>query len=111
MRSYVIDSLEMDATKALAELLDSMDLQSSLGGIYWLPVPADFLTEIQKEHVQDCGPYVMALELDTSCVHLEFLVRAKNALHCTCVAYADTALQQHMMEYVNSLFAKLHIHM
>ncbi len=109
MRSYVIDSLEVDVTTALATLLKDLELQSSLAGIFWLPVPAQFLNNAQKEHVENCGPYVMALEIETFCVHLEFLVRAQNALHCTCVAYADAALRQYMMDYVDNLFLQLPI--
>ncbi len=110
MRYYYIDDLEMEHTRALCELLQNMHLQSTLQGVYWLPIPENLYTEEQISHKKACGPYIMALEIDESCCKLELLIRAQNQLHCSCVHYANPEVQHHMMHYVDSLLASLHIH-
>ncbi len=109
MRSYYVEGLEEKQIEKLSELLTSMDMQGSMPGLFWLPIPTSMHTEIQNEHAQQCGPYVMAFEIERAAVRLEFLVRARNALHCNCVGYATPALQMHMMAYVEELFTKLDI--
>ncbi len=109
MRSYLIEGLEEEQCKKLDALLTDMQLQGSMPGLFWLPIPQSMHTSLQDEHAQECGPYVMALEISSRTVQLEFLVRAKNALHCHCVGYADAALQMHMMRYVEDLFEQLSI--
>ncbi len=106
MHSYVIDELTIDQTNNITKRLNSMNLQSGVEGVYWLPIPEKFHTDIQQEHASKCGPYVMALEVDEDCICLELLVRAKNILHCNCVNYAQSELEQHMMRYVDSLLSQ-----
>ncbi len=83
-----------------------MNLQSGVEGVYWLPIPSELHSEIQKEHASKCGPYVMALEVDDESLCLELLVRAKSVLHCNCVSYAHAELEQYMMRYVDSLLSQ-----
>ncbi len=109
MRSYTIDSLTPEDCKKLADYFTAKNLQGSLAGIFWLPVPENFLNAAQREHDKQCGPHVMALELEGDCVRLEFLVRAKNALHCSCVSYAAPELEQHMMRMLDDTCAQLSI--
>ena len=68
MRYFLIDDLRAEETKRLCEHLDAMDLGAGLDGIYWLPIPAHMLSAVQKEHESQCGPYVMALECEETCV-------------------------------------------
>ncbi len=84
-------------------------MQGTVQGLYWLPVPAAMRTPLQEEHSKQCGPHVLALEVEGNAVILEFLVRAQNALHCNCVGYADASLRQHMMLYVDELLLSLNI--
>ncbi len=109
MRSYLVEGLEQEQLKKLDDLLSQMQLNGSMLGLFWLPIPATMHTSLQDEHVKECGPYVMGLEIKRDAVQLEFLVRARNALHCHCVAYASPELQMHMMRYVEELFTKLNI--
>ncbi len=109
MRSYLVEGLEDTHREKLTQLLTDMQLQGSLPGLYWLPIPTSMHSALQQEHAVDCGPYVMGFEIKESAVQLEFLVRAKNALHCHCVAYASPELQMHMMQYVEGLFTQLEI--
>ncbi len=109
MRSYLIEGLEEQHVEKLSEYLSSMHLQGSMPGLFWLPIPQVMQTELQHEHQQNCGPYVMGFDIERDSARLEFLVRAKNALHCNCVAYASPELQMHMMRYVEELLEKLEI--
>ncbi len=106
MRSYVIDDLTCDQCQNITKQLDAMNLGSGIEGIYWLPIPQTFYSDIQKEHMEKCGPYIMALEIDEACLRLELLVRAKSILHCNCVSYAQPELEQYIMRYVDSLLTQ-----
>ncbi len=106
MHSYLIDELTEDQTNSIIKRLDAMDLQSAVEGVYLLPIPKHLHNSIQNEHLDKCGPYVMALEIYEDCLRLELLVRAKSALHCNCVSYAQTELEQYMMRYVDSLLSQ-----
>ncbi len=111
MRSYLIDDVSMENCQKLQEHLIQLDLQATLPGVFWFTVPQEFFTQEQDAHATDCGPHVMALEIEEhkGLVRLEFLVRAKNALHCSCVGYASPALIQHMISRVDEIFAQLSI--
>ncbi len=106
MHSYLIDELTEDQTQSIMKRLDAMNLQSGVEGVYWLPIAQEFYTEIQEEHADKCGPYVMALEIDDESLCLELLVRAKSILHCNCVGYAHAKLEQYMMRYVDGLLSQ-----
>jgi len=104
MRSYYIDEFVPGELDRLAERLESMELSASMENLYWLPVPQELLTPVQREHMHECGPYVLALEiLDEAALRLELLVRARNRLRCECVSYAGQRLVNHMILYVHGL--------
>ncbi len=103
MRLYMIDELAEDIPTKLHKTLQDMELQSALPGVYWLPVPTHLYSALQQEHHKECGPYVMALEVEADSVRLELLVRGQGVLHCSCVGYATPELEQHMMRSVDEL--------
>lgn len=107
MRTYVIDEIMPEHTPLIEERLDSMELGSGMPGLYWLPIPADMLSEVQVEHQESCGPHCMALELGEGYLRLELLVRARNILRCGCIAYASPELEKHMMNYVDTMLKDL----
>lgn len=109
MKLYVIEDLTTDDLKAISQRLQAMELEAGLDGLYWLPVPEQYLSEIQQNHNDKCGPFAMALELLDDSLKMELLVRARNMLRCDCIAYAPPALQTHMMGYMDSLLAELGI--
>lgn len=109
MRTYTIDQLEeADIAAINARLLD-MELQAGLEGVYWLPVPRDMLTPVQKEHSASCGPYCLALEVEHNAVHLELLVRGMGRIRCKCLSFASRELRDHMIEYLEGLLTELNI--
>ena len=109
MRSYYIDELVPGELERLAERLDKMEIGAGMEDLYWLPVPNDLLTPIQKQHAGECGPYVLALEILDEALRLELLVRARNRLRCDCVAYAERKLVNHMIGYLHDLLEGLKI--
>ncbi len=103
MRTYVVDELDEEILEKLRSKLTDMQLQSAILDVYWFPVPEHLYRHIQQEHAHECGPYVMALEINGDSVKLEFLVRGHNVLHCSCVGYATPELEQYMMRYLDGL--------
>ena len=109
MRSYVLDEFMPGELARIANRLEEMELFAGMEGLYWLPVPPELLTPLQREHERECGPYVLALEILDEALRLELLVRARNRLRCDCVAYAEPELVQRMIAYLHALLDELKI--
>ena len=116
MRSYLIEDLVEDDLKKIAAALNELELRGPLEGIYYLPLPEELLQPEQKDHLGECGPYFMAVELVegpsemSECqVKLELLVRARNKIRCSCVTYATSAQRKHMIEYLDQFIEELEI--
>ena len=109
MRSYCIDEFVPGELERLAERLDNMELSAGLEELYWMPVPQNLLTPVQKKHEHECGPYVLALEILDGSLRLELLVRARSKLRCDCVAFAEQKLVDHMISYLHGLLDELEI--
>lgn len=116
MRSYLIEDIAVEDLPRIAQRLNELELRGPLEGIYYLPLPEDLLQPEQVGHKGECGPFFMALELvegasDMSeCqVRLELLVRARNKIRCSCVAYATAEQRRHMIEYLDQLLTELEI--
>ncbi len=109
MRTYTIDQLEEADVAAINARLTEMELQAGLEGIYWLPVASDMLTELQREHLAQCGPYCLALEVGQAAVHLELLVRGQGRIRCECLSFAALSLRNHMIAYLENMLTELGI--
>lgn len=109
MRYYVVDDINEDHLKLLADTLKDRGLASSMPGLFWLPIPEKLLSPIQKDHLAECGPYAAALEIVRDGLKLELLARARGRMRCECVSYAPPALRDHLMDQVNALLDELGI--
>jgi len=109
MRIYMVNDLTPDQMTKLRAHLDRKDMASAMDGLYWLDMPENLLSDEQREHLQGCGPYSMGLELLDDCVQLELLVRARNKIRCSCVAYADAEQRTFAIDAVDTLFHDLDI--
>jgi hypothetical protein len=98
MKQYVIDELRPDETYGFAEM----------GGIYWVPIATQVLTEIQHAHTE-CQPFYFAIDLEADRLALELLVRTKNRVRCVCIAYASINQRNWIMGAVDAIFEKLNI--
>jgi len=108
MRVYLIDGLQLNDYKKIKSYLDEHLESSPLGGIYWLKLDKQILTDIQKEH-DDCHPHVFALMLEETSISCEFLVRIKKKINCDCMACANKEQRNWLMEQVDAIFEKLDI--
>ena len=109
MRSYLIDELDPNHIARLRKNLADKGFSGSLDDVFWLPVPPELLSVEQRSHKERCGPHCMALELGENWISLELLVRAINNLHCSCIAYADPAQREQVINFVDRLLRELDI--
>jgi len=108
MKQYVIDELRPEDHNKIKEYLDEAYGTAEMGAIYWVPVAADMLTEIQREHV-DCQPYYFSIDLEGNRFALELLVRTKKRVRCACIGYASKDQRIWIMEAVDAIFERLDI--
>ncbi len=109
MKQYVIDGLRYNDYQKLKDFLDSHLVSSSIGGIYWLELDPEILTDIQREHVK-CHPLVFGLMLEETCLSCEFLVRTQKNIKCECMAYATTDQRNWLIDQVDAILERLDIH-
>lgn len=114
MRSYLIEDLYPEQFQRIVAALTQRGLQGGLDGIFYLPVPLELLTDVQRGHAAECGPHIMAMEADSGedgegLLKLELLVRAQKKLRCECVAYATPAQRAHAIDFLDGLIRQLDI--
>ncbi|QJB57710.1 hypothetical protein [Pseudodesulfovibrio sp. zrk46] len=114
MRTYLLDDISEDDFIKVQNAFDELDLRGPIDGIYYLPMSEELLQQEQKDHLDECGPYFMALELvdgiSEKQVRLELLVRGRNKLRCSCVTYATAEQRKHMIEYLDQFLDELEIY-
>jgi hypothetical protein len=108
MKQYVIDELRLDDYGKIKAHLDKTYTASGVDGLYWIPMPDDFLSDIQHEH-SDCAPFYFAIELEEDHLSCELLIRSQNKIRCNCIAYADEPQRNWMIRAVDAMFEKLQI--
>ncbi|WP_319543966.1 hypothetical protein [uncultured Pseudodesulfovibrio sp.] len=113
MRSYFIEDLSDKDYKAIVAAFEELEFRGPLDGIYYLPLPADLLQREQQEHLEECGPYFMALEFiekeDENSLKLELLVRGRKKMRCSCISYATPEQRAHMLEYIDQFIDELEV--
>ena len=76
MKQYVIDQLrELDHEKILEFLKNNADA-SEFGDIFWVMLPEELYSDIQKEHKQ-CHPFCFAVDLSFNQADFELLTRSR----------------------------------
>jgi hypothetical protein len=108
MKQYVIDELRPADYKALKTYLDEQYGLAAMDGIYWIPVAADMLTDIQSAHTE-CRPQYFAVDLDGNRLACEFLVRSKNRVRCDCIDYATENQRNWLIGLIDNIFDRLNI--
>lgn len=108
MKQYVIDEIRPEDHHKIKQYLDASYGPVEMGGVYWVPLTAEVLTEIQHTHT-DCQPFYFAIELEEKRLALELLVRTKNRIRCVCIGYASSEQRIWIMEVVDAIFEKLDI--
>jgi len=111
MRCYLIEDFYPEQLKKVTAALADKGWAGSLDGIYYLPVPKELLSDVQRDHADECGPHIFVLEAleDTGALKLELLVRAKNKIRCECVKYATPAQREHIISFLDDFIRRLDI--
>lgn len=113
MRTYLIEDLVDEDFEKVIKALDELKFNGPLEGIYYLPLPETLLQQEQKDHLDECGPYFMALEtvkgVADNQIRLELLVRGRNKIRCSCVCYATPDQRKHMINYLDQFIEELEI--
>lgn len=108
MKQYVIDELRPEDHHKVKVYLDETYGAAEISAIYWVPLPADILTEIQLQHA-DCQPHYVAIDLEENRFVCEFLVRTKSRIRCACIGYATKDQRIWIMDAVDAIFEHLEI--
>jgi hypothetical protein len=108
MKQYVIDELRPEDHNKIKKYMEKTYGLAEMGGIYWMPIATEVLTEIQHEH-SSCQPFYVAIDLEEDRIALELLVRTKNRVRCDCIAYASGDQRNWVMGAIDAMFEKLDI--
>jgi hypothetical protein len=102
MRSYQIDEFTPEQMETINARLTGKGYASSIPQLFQIPLPDELMGPDQAGHADSCGPFYMAVETGKDWLRLEFLVRARQILRCSCVAYATKEQRDFMMDYIDS---------
>ena len=106
MRSLLIDELSPKDVEKVRSFLESAGTASEIRGLYWITLPQERLSPLQKEH-RECGPHKFAVELDDDWLKIEFLIRPAAGLRCTCCNMADREQREHILAWADGLIESL----
>ena len=110
MRSYFIEDFYPEHLQKVVAGLTDKGFAGGLDGIFYLPLPEELLTDVQREHADECGPHMLVLEVvDESTLKLELLVRGQKKLRCECVMYATPSQREHIIDFLDSFIRQLDI--
>jgi hypothetical protein len=108
MKQYVIDELRPTDYEILKSFLDERFGPPDLGGVYWIPLEQRHLSDIQSSH-GDCQPFYFAVELQERSMACELLVRTRQRVRCSCIAYATRPQRNWAIQMIDDIFEKLNI--
>lgn len=113
MRSYLIEDLVDEGYDKIMKAFDELKFKGPIDDIYYLPLPEELLQQEQKDHLDECGPYFMALEfikgIEEHQLKLELLVRGRKKMRCSCICYATPEQRKHMIEYLDQFIDELEV--
>ncbi len=102
MRQYLLDEISRSDYNRLRDYLTEHAQASGLQDVWWVDLPADLLSPEQFEH-QDCQPFRFAVELGDDFVRVEFLIRSKNTMRCSCIGYATRQQRDFILAFTDRL--------
>lgn len=73
-----------------------------MDAVYWIPLEREVLSPTQCEH-RECQPHVAAVELEDTRLSMELLVRTRNRIRCSCIAYATERQRNWLIHIVDRM--------
>jgi hypothetical protein len=108
MRAYLIDEISNSDMEKIEDFLHRNAIKSGMEGIFWVKVPAEFLSEAQRQH-KACQPHVFAVELGPGFVKLELYIRSLLNMHCNCPALGTPHQLDFIIRFADGMIDGLHI--
>ena len=105
MRQFVIDELSPMENDNIDSYLKRYLKHSPMVGVYWLTIPPELYTDLQKEH-ESCGPYYSSVELDRYGLRFELLVRSSSNMHCECIGYGNKEQRLFILDFIDTMLEK-----
>jgi len=102
MRQYLLDEISRSDYQGLKDYLTAHAQASGLQDIWWVDLPKDLLSPEQFEH-RDCQPFRFAVELGDTFLRLEFLIRSRTTMRCSCIGYATRAQRDFILAFADRL--------
>jgi hypothetical protein len=106
MKQYVIDQLRDSDYCQIKEYLGANAESTSLEGIYWAHLPPDLYSAVQNEH-SECHPHYFAVNLDWNGVAFELLIRSRQVIRCSCIAYATKQQRDYIIQFADRMIEEL----
>lgn len=108
MKQYIIDQLRESDYEEIKQYLNANARSSAMEGIYWIDIPEELYTSVQKEHAQ-CQPFYFAVNLNRRYIGFEFLIRSHTVLRCSCIGYATKTQRDFIIDLADSIIDLLKI--
>ncbi len=108
MKQYVIDELRPQDQEKIKGYLDEHFGPADMGDIYWLPVDPSLYDQKQSSH-EACHPLYFAVQLSSTTLGVELLVRTKNSIRCDCIQYATKDQFLWLLRSLDAIFEKLEV--
>lgn len=114
MRTYLIEDIYDEDYDKIINAFNELEFNGSVDGIYYIPLPDDMLEQEQIDHMDEDGPFFLALEaikaVSGNQLKMELLVRARKKIRCSCVCYCSAKQRKHMIEYLDNFISELGIY-
>jgi len=106
MKQYVIDELRPGDIEKIKTYLDANHACSGVENLYWIELEREILTEVQAAHT-GCQPFYFAVDVMPGRLGCELLVRTKNRMRCSCMAYATVKQRNWLINRVDEMIAEI----
>jgi len=106
MRQYLLDEINRSDYQRLRDYLTGHAQASGLQDVWWIDLPEDLLSPEQFAH-QDCQPFRFAIELGDEYLRIEFLIRSRNTMRCSCIGYATRQQRDFILAFADRLVEEL----
>jgi hypothetical protein len=106
MKQYVIDQLRESDFHQITAFLDQNAEPASLDGVYWVNLPPELYSVNQSEHSK-CQPFCFAINLTWNDVAFELLVRSRQIIRCSCIAYATQQQRDYIIDFAERMLEGL----